>query len=213
MMTMTRTRAIAVGAFALFIIVCVWLLFIVLPRRYGSDPAPAAAAPVAAAAPAPSEARRIKATLYYVAEDGERLTGIERDVPYAASAAEQARRIVEEQLKAPPEPLVSALPPGTALRALFVTGADAYVDLSTEIASAHPGGSREEILAVYTVVNALTTNLPAIARVQILVGGREVDTLAGHLDLRRPLQKNLNWTTSSVPAPTAPSSERQPQLR
>jgi hypothetical protein len=26
--------------------------------------------------------------------------------------------------------------------------------------------------------------------VQILVDGREVDTLAGHIDLRRPLQRN-----------------------
>jgi len=196
---MTRSRTMAIGAFAAFVLVCVWLLFIVLPRRYGSDPAPAAAAPVAAAAPAPVEARRIKATLYYVAEDGERLVQVERDVPYAASTAEQARRIVEEQLKAAPEPLVSALPAGTALRALFLTGGDAYVDLSAEIASGHPGGSREEILAVYAVVNAVTANLPAIARVQILVGGREVDTLAGHLDLRRPLQKNLTWTTGPAP--------------
>jgi spore germination protein GerM len=164
---------------------------------------------VAAAAPAPVEARRIKATLYYVAEKGELLAGVERDVPYAASAAEQARRIVEEQLKPPPEPLVSALPPGTTLRALFLTGGDAYVDLSTEIASGHPGGSREEILAVYAVVNAVTTNLPAIARVQILVGGREVDTLAGHLDLRRPLQKNLKWTTGGLaPTPTSSDSDR-----
>jgi spore germination protein GerM len=204
---MTRGRAIAVGAFALFMIVSVWLLFVVLPRRYGTDPPPAAAAPVAAATPAPAEARRIKATLYYVAEDGERLAGIERDVPYAASAAEQARRIVEEQLKPAPEPLVSALPAGTSLRALFLTGGDAYVDLSTEIASGHPGGSRDEILAVYAIVNAVTTNLPAITRVQLLVGGREVDTLAGHLDLRRPLQKNLGWTTAGPaegpPSPTA----------
>jgi spore germination protein GerM len=207
---MSRGRALAVGAFALFVIVCVWLLFVVLPRRYGADPPPAAAAPVAAAAPAPSEARRIKATLYYVAEDGERLAGLERDVPYAASTAEQARRIVEEQLKPAPEPLVSALPAGTALRALFLTGGDAYVDLSTEIASGHPGGSREEILAVYAIVNAVTTNLPAVARVQILVGGREVDTLAGHLDLRRPLQKNLKWTTAGAAPgpPTPPTSDR-----
>jgi hypothetical protein len=27
------------------------------------------------------------------------------------------------------------------------------------------------------------------------VAGREVDTLAGHVDLRRPLQKNLKWAT------------------
>jgi hypothetical protein len=69
------------------------------------------------------------------------------------------------------------------------------VDLSPEISSGHEGGSLEEILTVYALVNALTTNLPAVERVQILVAGREVDTLAGHVDLRRPLQKNLKWAT------------------
>jgi len=42
-------------------------------------------------------------------------------------------------------------------------------------------------------VNALTVNLPAIQRVQILIDGKEVDTLAGHIDLRHPLQKQLKW--------------------
>jgi hypothetical protein len=31
-------------------------------------------------------------------------------------------------------------------------------------------------------------------RVQILIDGKEADTLAGHVDLRRPLRKNLSWT-------------------
>ncbi len=39
----------------------------------------------------------------------------------------------------------------------------------------------------------MTVNLPAITRVQILIDGKEVDTLAGHVDLRHPLQKNLKW--------------------
>jgi hypothetical protein len=33
-------------------------------------------------------------------------------------------------------------------------------------------------------------NLPAIRSVQLLVDGKEVSTLAGHVDLRQPLQKN-----------------------
>ena len=46
---------------------------------------------------------------------------------------------------------------------------------------------------MYTIVNALTVNLPAVSGVQVLVNGKEVDTLAGHVDLRRPLAKNLAW--------------------
>jgi hypothetical protein len=35
--------------------------------------------------------------------------------------------------------------------------------------------------------------MPDIVGVQILIEGREVDTLAGHMDLRLPLTKALNW--------------------
>ena len=68
------------------------------------------------------------------------------------------------------------------------------MDLSPEVASAHPGGSLNERLTIYTIVHSLTVNLPAIHAVQILVNGREVDTLAGHVDLRRPLGKDLQLT-------------------
>jgi hypothetical protein len=183
----TRAQLAATAGVSALAIGAGWVLFIALPRWYGAEPA--ASAPAAAPA-APADARRIKATLYYISEDGLRLVGVERDVPYGDSPSEQARRILEEQLKEAPPPLASAMPKGTALRALFLTGADLYVDFSREIAAAHPGGSREELFTVYAIVNALATNLPAIERVQILVGGREVDTLAGHVDLRRPLQKN-----------------------
>jgi hypothetical protein len=49
------------------------------------------------------------------------------------------------------------------------------------------------MLTVYTLVDVLTVNLPAIATVQLLIDGKEVDTLAGHVDLRRPLVQNLTW--------------------
>ena len=89
---------------------------------------------------------------------------------------------------------MSAVPPGTTLRAVFVTEkGQAFVDLSSEVVTAHPGGTLNELLTVYTFVNALTTNLPAVTSVQVLVDGKEVDTLAGHVDLRRPLAKNVAW--------------------
>jgi Sporulation and spore germination len=71
---------------------------------------------------------------------------------------------------------------------------EAFVDFSKEITSQHTGGALDELFTVYAVVNALTVNLPAITRVQILIDGKEADTLAGHVDLRHPLQKNLTWT-------------------
>ena len=65
-----------------------------------------------------------------------------------------------------------------------------FVDLDPAIRTTHPGGSMQELMTVYTIVNAVLTNLPTLQEVQILIGGQEADTLAGHVDLRRPLRKN-----------------------
>lgn len=185
----------------------VWGAFRLAPRWSGAGGGPAAAPPPSPAAAAPE--RKIKATLYYISEDGQSLAAVERDVPFAEPVVAQARKIVEAQLAPAPPPLASPVPPGTALRSVFVTDrGEAFVDLSQEAAANHPGGALEEIFTVYALVDALTVNLPAILRVQILVNGRETDTLAGHLDLRRPLPKNLKWL-----APPAAAGAAGPQTR
>jgi len=140
-----------------------------------------------------SDARRIQATLFYVSEDGTRLVPVTRDVLFGATPAEQARRIVEAQVQTP-EGVVSAIPAGTTVRSVFLTeNQEAYVDLGGTIVSGHTGGSLDEALAVYAIVNAVTTNLPDVTGVQILIAGKEVDTLAGHLDLRFPLAEAPEW--------------------
>jgi hypothetical protein len=192
---MLSRRAITLAIAGLVIAAAV-VLAVVLRR---SGPSPAASAPTAAAPAAPE--RRINATLYYVSEDGMSLVGVQREVPFGESVLEQAERIVQAQLAPAPPPLVSAIPGGTALRAIYVTDrGDAFVDLSMDARTKHSGGALDELFTVYSIVDALTVNLPAITRVQILIEGQEVDTLAGHVDLRNPLQKNLQWVRTDSPS-------------
>ena len=178
------------------------LVFIGLPRWFPPPPRGVRPTASAASAVAPSgdvkqqlsPGRKIKAHLYYVAEDGMGLTSTEREVSFGEGPVEQARQIVIAQISPVVEPTVSAIPQGTTLRALFLSDkGEAFVDLSKEVVSAHPGGTLNELLTVYTIVNVLTTNLPAVTSVQVLVDGKEVETLVGHVDLRRPLAKNLEY--------------------
>ena len=166
----------------------------------GTDATAAPAAPVAQEAAA---VPRIKATLYFASQDGMRLVPAEAEVPLAEGVVAQARSIIEAQLAAEaPSPLVSTIPKGTMLRGIFISQRnEAFVDLDPAIRSAHPGGTLQELMTVYTIVNALLTNLPNLEEVQILIGGQEVDTLAGHVDLRRPLRKNEGLILSSVTPP------------
>jgi len=161
------------------------------PTSTGVPPEAVAVAPTPPPAAAPA-VPKIKATLYFASEDGLYLVPTEREVPLAEGAIAQARSILEAQLSAEATaPLTSTIPKGATLRGIFVSERnEVFVDLDPAIRTAHPGGTEQELMTVYTIVNAVLTNLPKLQEVQILIGGQEADTLAGHVDLRRPLKKN-----------------------
>jgi hypothetical protein len=146
-----------------------------------------------APAPAPAPTVRITATLFFGAPDGGSLAPVRVDVPLAEGTVAQGRQIVRTLLQAPPKPYLPVIPAGTTLKAFYLTtGGDAFVDLSGEISSRHPGGTQAELLTVYAIVNALTTNLPGVQRVQLLIDGKEADSVAGHVDVRRPLERDTS---------------------
>ena len=192
---MTRRRIVIGVVVGISAVALGWVLMTNLSRTLRTiEPDPIVdQAPPQQTTPSPTPAvPRIKATLFYASEDGRGLVGVEQEVPLAEGTVAQARALVEAQLSAtPPASLMSTIPEGTKLRGLFVSSRnEAFIDLDATIRDKHPGGSMNELFTVYTLVNALTANLPDVQAVQVLINGREVDTLAGHVDLRRPLRKN-----------------------
>jgi hypothetical protein len=132
--------------------------------------------------------------VFYATADGQSLTAVKREVPLAEGVVAQGREILQIQFEPAPAPYLSTIPAGTMLRAFYVTPqGDAFVDVSGDISKAHPGGTLNELLTVHTIVDAVTANLPAVHRVQILVDGKEVDTIAGHVDVRHPLERDTTF--------------------
>ena len=122
------------------------------------------------------------------------LAPVQREVPFGATRRRAGARHRRGAAAPRRRRRCRRFRPDVKLRDVFITErGDAFVDLSGDITRSIPGGSLDEIFTVYSIVNALTVNLPAITRVQILVDGKEVDTLAGHVDLRHPLAKSLEW--------------------
>lgn len=175
---------------ALLVGLGLWLVLALLPS-FLAEPGTQPDAPIA---PDTTGARRIQATLFYVSDDGAALVQVVREVPFGATPAEQARHIVEAQVLPPPDGYASAIPAGAKVRSVFLGAhGEAYVDLGPEVATGHGGGSSGEALAVFAIVNAITSNLPDVSAVQILVDGKEVDSLAGHIDLRQPIRRAGDW--------------------
>ncbi len=198
--TSNRNRWIAAGVGVLLLGLGVWLVSTRLPDWLTRTEGGSTPTATSASSSSTSEGRRIQATLFYVSADGTGLVETGRNVLYGATPAEQARRVVEAQIAAAPEGLVSAIPSGSTVRALYLTDTnEAYVDLGGSIVSGQIGGSLNEALTVYAIVNAVIANIADITAVQNLVEGKEVDSLAGHVDLRAPLGKSLDWIQKGSP--------------
>lgn len=133
----------------------------------------------------PRETRVV--TLFFLSEEDTRLHSEEREIWADASELFQVRQTLKELLNGSQEGGLSPFPHGTELREIYITEQGiAYVDFSRELGSEHPSGSAAEIATVFSIVNSLTYNFESIKRVFILVNGSERETLAGHIDLRRP---------------------------
>lgn len=193
---MNRRRVMTAAAIGVAAVALGWALMTGLSRALQtSEPPEPIDAPAQQTAPATTTAvPRIKATLFFGSPDGLGLVPVEQEIPLAQGTVAQARALIEAQLTTiPPEGHVSTIPEGTKLLGVYVSEKnEAFVDLDATVRTKHPGGSMNELFTVYTMVNVLTSNFPDIQNVQILIDGREVDTLAGHVDLRHPLRKNEN---------------------
>jgi spore germination protein GerM len=167
-----------------------------LQRLVRIRPAPVPAAPAAA----PVQTAHITATLFYGSADGLSLMPVRQEVPLAEGVVAQGSQILRAMLQRVPAPYLPVIPPGTTLRAFYVTNSgDAFVDLSAQVSQGHPGGTHAELLTVYAIVNAVTANIQGVQRVQILIDGKEADSVAGHIDIRRPLQRDASMVRSESP--------------
>lgn len=127
--------------------------------------------------------------LYFAESELEYLLPEARNISSAQDRAEQS---IKELIKGPKKSgRYATIPQGTKLIDLNIKEGVAYADFSQELIDNHSGGSAGELMTVYSIVNTLT-QFPEIDKVQILVGGKEVETLAGHMDLTQPLSEDKN---------------------
>jgi len=80
-------------------------------------------------------------------------------------------------------------PPDAVLRGAFLLpDGTAVIDLGgATLVNGWSAGSHEELIAVFSLVQTLTSNIASVKRVRILIEGQSVDTLAGHVAIDRAL--------------------------
>lgn len=133
------------------------------------------------------EAKEITIKYYFPDENGEKLLPVTKKVKILEK--DKYKTAINELLKgASNKKMITIIPKKTKLRSVKVKDGVATVDFSGDIAKYFVGGSTGEELMVASIVNTLT-EFSEIKSVKILVDGKEVETIAGHMDLTEPISR------------------------
>ena len=126
-----------------------------------------------------------RVTLYVAHDDDGSLRAQSAQIPLPSGRQQRAEELLRSLLslyldKSSPHVLGA----GADIRSVFLVDPGvAVIDLNSAFADTHRSGVLVEELTVASLIHTISANTPGILRVQILVDGKERDTLAGHADL------------------------------
>lgn len=154
--------------------------------------------------------RTLIVEVYFPSAEESGLVAEAREIFATSAPGDRAKQIVADLISGPATELaVRGLPRNTRLRQIYVLpNGVAYLDFSGELREGLGGGSNEELLAIYSIVDSVVLNVPEIRRVGILIDSKPVDTLNGHMSLRRPLRPDVSLIVGRIAAlPQEPAWE------
>jgi hypothetical protein len=130
-------------------------------------------------------------TLYFAADAEPALFAETRQVAMSKSTVSQVRQVMRALVAGPAGGRgANAIPQGTKLLGAYYDTETftVYLDFSSELVAAHPGGTAAEYSTVAAIVRTVSENFPEVQAVQVLVEGYQVGTIAGHVDAYKPFR-------------------------
>lgn len=123
--------------------------------------------------------------LFFADSDGKQL---KKEMRQIVKSEGLAKSTIDELVNGPKDDkLVSVIPDGTSLLSIDIKEGLCTADFSSELLQ--KGSSTEEQLKVYSIVNTLT-QFNSVNQVQLLVNGQVMETLAGNVDISKPLERD-----------------------
>jgi hypothetical protein len=128
--------------------------------------------------------------LFLLESDGLKLTPINVELRLYSELTERLKQIVSALIKETPTNYRNPIPRGTLLNEVYIdTQKTAYLDFSHHLTDGHIGGTTAEFQTVTAILKTVFDAFPDnIIHVQILIDGKETETLAGHINLSQPLR-------------------------
>ncbi len=142
-------------------------------------------------------------TLFFSDANERFLVPEKRFIPREKELEGQAKEMIQALIVGSKTGLGNTFPGKAELLDVKRDGEDTLlIDFKESLVTNHPSGSAAEMATIYSLTNTLTANLPAIKQVRILIGGKERESLKGHIGLHNPFMMNRELI-----APAAPPKE------
>lgn len=134
----------------------------------------------------------VEVVLYFSDDQAMYLVPEKRNISIEQGASDEvlAASIIEELIAGPKnKELYATIPAEAKILSVKIKDGVASTDFSEELQSKHWGGSAGEGMTLNSIANTLT-ELDSIDKVQLLIEGKKVESLAGHADTTVPLERN-----------------------
>lgn len=135
-----------------------------------------------------NKVKSMQVTVYYPDQAGMSLIPVQREIKFNDENQKYLAAVncLLEQPKE--EDLTKIFPKGAKIKSIILKKDTAVVDLDSGITKNFVGGSTGEEFLINSVVDTLT-EFSEVKQVLFLIDGKEVETLAGHMDLSEPIKR------------------------
>ena len=131
----------------------------------------------------------LEINVYYPDKSGLKLVAVKKEIRFN-NPNEKYFAAVKSLIDKPSnKELTSVMPSHTKINSVTVKDGTAFVDFGDTIIHNFIGGSTGEEFLVNSVVNTLT-DFKEVKQVRFLIDGKEIETIAGHMDLSVPIKRN-----------------------
>lgn len=164
-------------------------LFLISRSKQSVIPTPPPPLP-AAANPSDTPPPPQQVNLFLLDSTSLELVPVKTERRLYTETTERLKQVVRALIQETPPKFRNPIPRGTSLTEAYIDSQKiAYLDFSRHLTDGHIGGTTAERLTVEAILKTVFDAFPTeIKQVQILIDGKEVETLAGHLNLSQPLR-------------------------
>jgi spore germination protein GerM len=143
----------------------------------------------------PSEVEKVSeemraVTIFFGNEAADGFVSEAREVPAAGSFEEQVKLVIGELIMGSRDSKkISAIPPGTELIQVFWVEdtQTLLLDFNRAFTTNHSGGSTGEYYTITNIIKTVSANFPQTVRIQFLIEGSTVESIAGHYAADKPI--------------------------